>query len=897
MKNTKLTALEITLLIFMFELFNMLVLDYAALPRLSEALLDGAVIALMALFIMRRYINRISRAQSRFSGFVAQIPDNVIITGPDGKITYVNPAFERATGYMLGEVVGKTPNILRSGKHESSFYREIWLTLKGGRTWRGRIINKKKDGALYTEDAVIFPVMDEEGNLAEFVGIWKDITDKLLAEEKTLKYLQTIEITNSLLKLSLENRTLPEIMQAALDLILSAGWLSIERRGAVFLTDKKTNLLKMAAHTGLSEAIIKSCAEVPAGRCLCGKALLSGRPVFKSCLDGDHETVYEGMHAHGHYIIQMAVGDAVYGVINVYTRSGQAGSDFDIEFLSAVASILAGIIHRKNLNERLFLLKEMQNVANAADTKATLKLLIENLCEITGWPMGEVWMPDTDRLYLDKTADYCVAEHELEAFAEQSCNFRFKKGEGLPGRVWESKESAWVPDVTEDPNFPRKDATASCGIKAGYAVPLLVNGEVVAVLSFFTTKVRNEDKDLTCFLDAAVGQISAAFQKSLLSEQLLQAQKMDIVGKLAGGIAHDFNNILGAILGYADFLIKDLGNMPRQAADALEVRKAAERATALTRQLLTFSRKKAAVRRILDLNAAVKGLLPMLGRITGENIILGFTHTEAALWIKIDPIHLEQVVINLVVNARDAMPGGGAITIRAEELRFAAGSAPAGLGTGKYAVLSVSDTGVGMSEEIKRRIFEPFFSTKPEGKGTGLGLSIVYGVIRQNNARITVDSVPDKGATFKVYIPAAGEKETAAAPESRGEGVCPGGTETILIAEDDEMFRAVLLRVLKEHGYNALAVPDVAGALSLANAYTGEIHLLLTDIRMPGKNGAELAEELLRSRPGIRLLYMTGYHDADVLDRHRLNDAVLLRKPIESPRLLAKVREILDIQG
>lgn len=894
MKDIKLAALKIVLLVFAVELLNMFILDYAALPHLLGALLDGLTIAIAALFIMRRYSAILSRTQAKFSDFAAQVPDSVVITSSDGKITYINPAFERTAGYTLHEAVGKSPNILKSGKHEASFYRDIWQTLKNGNPWRGRIINKKKDGALYTADTIIFPVIDAEGKPVEFVGIWKDITDKLLAEEKLRKQLQTSKVLNKILKLPLENKTLAEILQSALDEILSVEWFSIEAKGAIFLADEKTNSLKLVACAGLGECG-KSCAEVPAGRCLCGRVLASGKPVFKAHIDGDHETGYEGMPDHGHYVIPVASGARIYGVINVYTAPGHVRSETDIGFLTAIADILASAIHRKKTEGYVFFLKELQaKAAGIQDSKAALKLLVADICEITGWPVGEVWLPDINKRYLYQASYYHAAGHKTGTFAEQSGNFTFKKGEGFPGRAWESKKPAWAPDVTKDANFPRGNIAVSCGIKAGIAIPMIVDGEVAAVLDFFTTEPKPEDAELMNFIIASAGQLSGILRHNLLSEQLVQSQKMDAVGKLAGGIAHDFNNILGAILGYTDFLIKDLENMPRQAADALEVKKAAERAAALTRQLLTFSRKGKAERRIVNQDDIVKGLLLMLGRITGENIKLEFLHAENASRIKIDPAHLEQVIINLVVNARDAMPAGGSITIETGDTNFTAATAPVGLVEGKYAVLSVSDTGTGMSEEVKRRIFEPFFSTKPEGKGTGLGLSIVYGVIKQNNARITVDSVLGKGTTFTVYIPAVEERETSASSGSQGQGAGLTGTETVLIAEDDDMFRAVLLRVLREHGYTTLAASNAAEALSLANAHTGELHLLLTDIRMPGRNGAELAEELLKSRPGVRVLYMTGYPDADVLDLHHIDDAALLRKPIESRRLLAKVREILN---
>ncbi|HAH31847.1 MAG TPA: hypothetical protein DCL44_05985 [Elusimicrobia bacterium] len=837
----------------------------------------------------------IEREQTRFSDLAQQIPDSVLIAGLDEKITYVNHTFEKVTGYTKKEVMGKNLDILKNGNHEDSFYRNIQQTLASGQTWRGQITNKKKDGALYTEDAVIFPVLDKNGQPAEFVGISKDITDKLLAEEKSREYLQTSEIINKILKLSLQNKPLAEILQNTLNDILSVKWLSIETKGAIFLTDEKTNFLKMAASTGLGEFITKICAEVPAGRCLCGRALLSGKPVFKSHLDGDHENSYEGIHNHGHYVIPITAGGRVYGVITVYTKSGHIRSDYDINFLSAIADILAGIIRRVKLNERLALLKELRLKAlETRDTNAALKLLTDNICDITGWEAGEVWLPSLNKLHLYRFYYHGKSGHKLETFASQSGSFIFKKGEGLPGVVWQRLEPVWFREMSKCGNLPRKKLAMAAGLKSGIGIPIIANGEFIAAITFLATEVKIGDEEMADFIGEAAGQLDLIFQQNMLAEQLVQTQKMDTVGQLAGGIAHDFNNILGAILGYTDFLIKDLKTMPRQLSDALEVKKAAERAAALTKQLLTFSRKKTAIRRVINLNDAIKELVLMLEKIIGENIKLEIALEEGVPPVKMDPTQLEQIIMNLVLNARDAMPKGGAITIKTGKNLFAAETAPAGLKAGNYAVFSVSDTGSGMSEEIKKRVFEPFFTTKPIGSGTGLGLSIVYGMIKQHNAQIIVNSVLDEGTTFTVFIPAASESETTTTPENQVQDSRLKGSETILIAEDDETSKAVLLRVLKEHGYNALAASNAMEALSLAKEHTGEIQLLLTDIRMPGKTGIELAEEMLKLRHGIKLLYMTGYTDTDILDKHHISNEALLHKPLVYQHLLAKIREMLD---
>ncbi|MFA6433632.1 MAG: GAF domain-containing protein [Elusimicrobiales bacterium] len=821
----------------------------------------------------------------------------------NGNVVFVNKAAERILGYDAAGLIGKhSHECFHYARPDGSKYDpkdcNIYATSHDGKV--RRIDTEafwKKDGTAVPVEYVATPVT-ENGTITGVVVSFNDLTARLLAEEKTREYLQTSAITNHILKLSLENKPLSEILQNTLDEILSVKWLSIETKGAIFLADEKTRCLKMAAKAGLGEFILKTCAEVPAGRCLCGKALLSGKPVFKAHLDGEHENSYPGIPDHGHYIIPITAGGRVYGVLNVYTGHGHARSAYDINFLSGIADILAGVIYRRKLNERLALLRDLRLKAlEARDISAALKLLTDNICEITGWAAGEVWLPGLDKLHLSRSYYYGKNERRLETFASRSKNFTFKKGEGLPGAVWQKLEPVWFREMPKSGNLPRKKMAMTAGLRSGVGIPIIANGEFIAAITFLSTEVKIGDEELVNFLGEAAGQLGMIFHQNLLAEQLVQTQKMDTVGKLAGGIAHDFNNILGAILGYTGFLIRDLKNMPSQLSDALEVKKAAERAAALTKQLLAFSRKKPAVQRIIDLNGTIKGLALMLGKIIGENIKLEIVPEAGVPLVKIDPTHLEQIVINLVVNARDAIAGSGVITIKTGQKRFAEGAAPAGLKAGTYAMLTVSDTGSGMSEEIKKKIFEPFFTTKPPGKGTGMGLAIVYGVIKQNNAQITVDSVPDEGSTFTVYIPASScDGQADAEAGHRAEDARLRGSETILIAEDDEAFRPVLVRVLKEHGYNALAAAGAAGALELAEQHAGEIHLLLTDIRMPGKSGAELAGEMLKLRPGIKLLYMTGHIDIDVeiQEKHHITDDALFYKPIEYPRLLARIREVLN---
>jgi two-component system cell cycle sensor histidine kinase/response regulator CckA len=380
-----------------------------------------------------------------------------------------------------------------------------------------------------------------------------------------------------------------------------------------------------------------------------------------------------------------------------------------------------------------------------------------------------------------------------------------------------------------------------------------------------------------------------------LEQQLRQAQKMEAVGRLAGGIAHDFNNILTAITGYIDLLLEDLGATDPRREDAQEVRKAADRAAALTRQLLAFSRQQVMQPRVLDLNALVTELEKMLRRLLGEDIDLATRLDPALAAVKADPGQLEQVIMNLAVNARDAMPAGGKLTIETANTElddaYAREHFPAT--PGRYVLLAVSDTGTGMTPEVQAHLFEPFFTTKERGKGTGLGLATVYGIVKQSGGFIWVYSEFGHGTTFKVYLP---QVEEAAAPRA---SVAPAGlqrgTETVLLAEDEAPVRAVARQVLERQGYKVLEAPSAEAALDLAQRYSGPIHVLLTDVVMPGLSGHDLAQRLAALRPEIRVIYMSGYSD-DAITRHGLLEPGLayVQKPFTPDVIARKVREVLD---
>lgn len=385
-------------------------------------------------------------------------------------------------------------------------------------------------------------------------------------------------------------------------------------------------------------------------------------------------------------------------------------------------------------------------------------------------------------------------------------------------------------------------------------------------------------------------------RRKLLEEQLLRSQKMEAVGRLAGGIAHDFNNLLTVISGYNDMVLAEPTEPLRVQASAREVRDAAARAATLVDQLLAFGRRQIIKPRILDVNDTILGMERLLRRVIGEDINLSIGLDSALAMTKADPTQIDQVIMNLAVNARDAMPKGGKLTISTANVHVDEASAEtlAGLGPGVYVTVSVSDTGHGMNEETRQHIFEPFFTTKEVGKGSGLGLSIVYGIVKQNGGEVLVDSTVGRGATFTVYLPVAKEEPAADLALEMPIPTSRPGTETVLIVEDEEKVRTLVRLMLKKHGYTVLESGNSAEASQVCRQHSGPIHLLLTDVVMPGLSGPELAQQLTLFHPEMKVLFMSGYADSAIA-RHSIGPSTpFIQKPFQADALHRKVRDLLD---
>ena len=427
--------------------------------------------------------------------------------------------------------------------------------------------------------------------------------------------------------------------------------------------------------------------------------------------------------------------------------------------------------------------------------------------------------------------------------------------------------------------------------KDGSTLPVLVEDRVMRDKGNQIIGIRSMVEDIT-----ERRRTEEALRKS--EEQLRQWQRVEAIGRLAGGVAHDFNNLLMTIKGCSELLLGAFDRRDPRREEVEEILKAADRATSLTRQLLAFGRRQVLQPQVLDLNAVVMNMDKMLRRVIGEDVQLNASlHRD--LWsVKVDPGMIEQVIMNLAVNSRDAMPNGGKLTIETTNVTHDEeyASHHVSVKPGYYAMLAITDTGCGMDKETQSHLFEPFFTTKEKGKGSGLGLSTVYGIIKQSGGNIWTYSEPGLGTTFKIYLPRVEETSPAYKPEiSRKEIRAPGGTETVLLVEDEEAVRSMVSKVLQNKGYRVLEASHGNEALEVCDKFEGPIHLMVTDVIMPQMSGRELAERLALVRPEMRVLYMSGYPDNTIVQHGVLEPGTaFLQKPFTINALELKVREILD---
>jgi PAS domain S-box-containing protein len=620
----------------------------------------------------------------------------------------------------------------------------------------------------------------------------------------------------------------------------------------IWLLNEATQTLELEASAGMYTHIDGAHSRVPVGRDKIGRIAAQRRPQLTNQVIGDPDVSdqawaqREGMVAFAGY--PLVLQDRLLGVMAMFAR--HALSEFVPKALASVSSAVAVGVERKR-------------------AEAALRQSEQRFAKVfAASPIGIVITTLADGRFLDAN----------EAFAR------------LIGRTRDEVLGHTAVELGIVPT-PADRATMVGQMRAGSAqdLDLALRAKDGSVRHVLVSLEQIEIGGEPCL----VGLVHDVTQARLLEQQLRQSQKMEAVGRLAGGVAHDFNNLLTVITSYSDLLLDSFGPDDTRREDLAEIRKAAEGAAGLTRQLLSFTRQQVLQPRVLDVNATVRNTEGLLKRLVGEDVQVVATLAAGLGMVKVDPTHLEQIIMNLAVNARDAMPEGGRLTLETantemdeEYVRGHATARP-----GRYVVLAVSDTGIGMDAQTQARMFEPFFTTKEPGKGTGLGLATVYGVVKQAGGFIWVYSEPGRGTSFKIYLPRVDEPADAPAAPA---GPAPRGTETVLIVEDAAAVRTVTRQVLERQGYTVLEAPNGDAALQIAAKHHGPIHLLLTDVVMPGVSGRQLAEQLVRLRPDIAVLYVSGYTD-DAVVRHGVLEAgvAYLQKPFTADRLAHRVREVL----
>jgi signal transduction histidine kinase len=639
-----------------------------------------------------------------------------------------------------------------------------------------------------------------------------------------------------------------------------------------------------------------------------GKPLVVRDPIADPRLIPAHHDGYRRLGIRAFLGVPVKTGDQIAGVLTIRTSRACGFSADDMQLATAFAAQAAVAIE----NARLFsqeqardaylsgLLDINKKIGALGPTDALLSFIAEEAARLLGVDNAGFRLRDGDELVVAGLAG--TAKETMR-------RPRLKIGESLSGQALVQGKTLISDVATSTDLIPEhRDADLRLGYVQVLVVPLRVGERNIGVLNIRSRRhfTRRDQEIAEAFADQAAialensrlyQELRRAFDElSQTKDQLAQAQKMEAVGLLAGGVAHDFNNLLMVITGRSELLLLRLGPEDAVRQDLELIKSTGQRAADLTRQLLAFSRKQVLQPKVLNLNGIVQGLAPMLERLIGEDIELHAALDPALGSVKADPGQIEQVIMNLAVNARDAMPDGGQLTIETSnvELDAACASHRVGARPGPHVMLAVTDTGYGMDENTRARIFEPFFTTKEVGKGTGLGLSTVHGIVNQSGGTIWVYSEPGRGTTFKIYLPRTTDDVNGL---GCGRAVTPPalGSETILLVEDEKGVRDLVRDVLQARGYTVLEAGHGIEALAVARRHNGPIDLLLTDVVMPRMGGPELAECLVALRPGLKILYMSGYTERTVVHHRVLNsDAPYLQKPVTVDAITRRVREALD---
>ena len=787
-------------------------------------------------------------AEERFRSLFENATEGIFQTTTDGRYLSVNPALARMCGFASPAEMIATVEDLGREMYADPNVRDVFKLLieKYGSVKDFEYEVRRRDGAKIWISENAHVVRNPDGEILSYEGTIEDITARKRAElerQVSFEIIHAVNVTDNL-------DDLLGLIHLALKKVLYAEncFIALYESGTgkfhfPFFVDQFDQAPP-------PQRVGKSCT---AHVYRTGQAMLIPQRTF-DLLAEEGKVELVGTPSPAWLGVPLRTPAATIGVLVVqHYEDENAYTERDQEFLGSVGGQIALAIERKRSEERV------------RESEARLRVLVEQLPAV-------LWTVDR--------------------------NLRFTSALGAGFTRLKIKPDALLGTSLLD-YFETSDQTF---------LPIAAHRRAVAGEPM-TFHVEWKSGSYACHVEPlrdSDGQVSGAICMSLditdrkqLEEQLRQAQKMEAVGRLAGGIAHDFNNLLMVIQGYSDLLVERLPGADPLRRNAEQIQMASQRASSLTRQLLAFSRKQMLAPKILNVQGVVAEMEKILRRLIGEDVQLETSSAPDLGLVRADRSQIEQVILNLAVNARDAMPQGGRLTIETAnvELDSSYSHPPAVLSPGRYVMLAVTDNGCGMDAETQAHVFEPFFTTKEKGKGTGLGLATVYGVVKQSGGYVWVYSEPGRGTSFKIYLPRIEETAVPAGRDGKSETQIPQrGSETILLVEDEKGVRELAREYLASSGYRVIEAEDGHTALELATMHVGQIHLLLTDVVMPGISGRELAERVSQIRPGIKIIYMSGYTDQAVVHHGILqNDAVLLQKPFTLMTLAGKLRELLAV--
>ncbi|MGH3034101.1 MAG: PAS domain S-box protein, partial [Gaiellaceae bacterium] len=802
--------------------------------------------------------------RARLAAIVEFSDDAIMSATLDGNIESWNRGAEELYGYSAEEALGRPISILAPSDRPDEPAELLAEIRNGERTSHHETVRTRKDGTKVDVSLTTSPIHDASGEITGASAIARDITERKRAEEALQQKTALLELLQDIAETANGSSTVEEALQACLDRVCAhTGWPV----GHVYLPAEDTEDLVPTSiwHLGDADAfdafrVVSEAIRFVPGVGLPGRVLASGKPLWLTDVSKDQNfprarwAEEAGLRAG--FAFPVLTGTEVAAVLEFFWTEAV---EPDLQLLAVVGHIGT----------------QLGRVVERARAEAALRQSAEH-----------------HRSIIETANDAFVAMDRHGAITDWN-----RRAEHTFG--WSRDEVIGLPLAQTIITPEYRDA-----LKEGIAHFLATGEATVLEKPLELTALHRDGREFPIELKiwpvlAGRGYRFNAFVRDVterrsLEEQLRQSQKMEAVGTLAGGVAHDFNNLLTAIGGYSELLLAELESDDVSRKRVEEIKRAAERAASLTSQLLAFSRKQIVQPTALDLNAVVADTEKMLRRLIGEHIELVTSPAEELGHVRADRGQLEQVIVNLAVNARDAMPGGGRLTIATASVDLDEVSARQhGVDLGTYVELAVTDTGCGMDDKVQAHVFEPFFTTKEQGKGTGLGLATVYGIIQGSGGYITVESTPGGGTTFALYLPVTQEPtELGPAPSENGS---PRGAETVLLVEDEDVVRDLVCEILRLQGYAVLPARGGEEALEICGRHEGSIQVLLTDLVMPDMSGRDLAERVSSLRPDAKVIYMSGYTN-DAIVHHGVRDAevAFLQKPFTSDELAHKLREVLE---